>query len=242
MALPLSKMWFTPLLWTLGAGTDCPEERGNYPSPLDARGTENIQICRFSANVLFSIFKHAKFAEVQRGLEFAPLLWTARCRHWMFRREGPWNLLWTVLGIKATRSPISYKCSFLRCQFLKSRPRGETEVLPRRIPDGLSPLDSLPKIFPSIAAQFAMQFARSCRKTLAKQMLTVWCFQQHPRTPSRNKISPMKLKHFFLPNSSSPKLSPDIGPKHLTSKNSNILSPKPSPEHFPTKFSKDVPI
>ena len=125
---------------------------------------------------------------------------------------------------------------------LKSRHRGETKALPKRIPDGLSPLNSSPKIISQHCAQFAIQFARSCRITLAKKLLRVWCFQQHPRTPSCNKIPPKKLKSLFLPNSSPPKLSPRIGPKHLTSENSKVLSPKPSPEHFPTKFSKNVPI
>ena len=33
---PSPKMWFTPLFWTVSAGTECPEERGNYPSSLDS--------------------------------------------------------------------------------------------------------------------------------------------------------------------------------------------------------------
>ena len=35
-------MWFTPLFWTVSAGTECLEERGNYPSPLDSA---RVDIC-----------------------------------------------------------------------------------------------------------------------------------------------------------------------------------------------------
>ena len=94
----------------------------------------------------------------------------------------------------------------MRCQFLKSRPRGETKALPKHIPDGLFPPNSSPGILSQHCAQLSIQFARSCRKTLAKKMLSLV-----PPATSKNtsqQDTPQEVEKSLPPRLITPKIVP----------------------------------
>ena len=180
----------TPLLWTLGAGTDCPEEGGKrgvsrqncLPMPFlqitpliplssghsvpaltvqrrgvitpllwTVSGTKTSKSADFQ-NVPFSICRQKNEQHfsvsalmVQRGLEFALLLWTFGAGTECSGERGSVDRLLLdprLLGIK-TQIPYFQNAPSCGAILLRSRARGKIEALPKRVPNGPSPLNSL---------------------------------------------------------------------------------------------------
>ena len=107
--------------------------------------------------------------------------------------------------------PLLSKCSFLRCQFLRSRARGQIEALPKRVPNGPSP------------------------KLLAQQKIATLCAVLPCSSPEMAKKTSEKLAESLVlsatsksrkthsPQTHHPKVVPHRVPKHLTSINPDIV-------------------
>ena len=220
----------TPLI-PLSSGHSVPAltvQRRGVITPLlwTLSGTQNIQICRFSKYSFFD-FQAREWTEFY--WRFSPL--DIRCRHWMF--NAPRN--------KKPRS-LTFNMLLLAVPVFKVKTRWHVEALPKRAPDGHSPLDSLLKFIYQHCVQCYHIIRQSWQKHTSEKLARVWCFQQHSRAPSRSKISPLRSwKAYSPPQTHHPKIVPPHWPQTSVFKESEhrccpILPQRTSVRNPPNKL------
>ena len=125
----------------------------------------------------------------------------------------------------------------------KVKTRRHVEALPKRAPDGHSPLNSLLKFIYQHCVQCYHIIRQSWQKHTSEKLARVWCFQQHSRAPSRSKISPLRSWKAYSPPppNSSPKIVPPHWPQTSVFKESEhrccpILPQRTSVRNPPNKL------